>query len=86
MTSGGSRPSDTGEPGHPDPEIRRARSENFFSAIRASVWSKHTGENPRTPPLDPSLTTLVILNRISPTVDPALKIRKDLFQAPPEAI
>ena len=33
--------------GHPDPEIsggrRRGRSENFFSALRTSVWSKNMG-------------------------------------------
>ena len=34
--------------GHPDPEISwgrgRGRSENFFSALRTSVWSKNMGE------------------------------------------
>ena len=33
--------------GHPDPEISggrgRGRSENFFSALRTSVWSKNMG-------------------------------------------
>ena len=46
--SGGSRPSDMGggggEDGHPDPEITEGRSpKNFFSALRASVWSKNNG-------------------------------------------
>ena len=39
------RPSDKGRgPGHPDPEIRGGGGEvskkKFFSALRASVWSK----------------------------------------------
>ena len=46
--NGGSRPSDKvggGEAGHPDPEIRRGpASENFFSTLRASFWSKNKGE------------------------------------------
>ena len=42
--SGGSRPSDKGRPGHPDPEIRGGQvSTNFFSALLASVWSKIKG-------------------------------------------
>ena len=43
--SGGSRPSDKGRPGHPDPEISGGgRSQKrFFSAFRASVWSKNKG-------------------------------------------
>jgi len=43
------RPSDKGGPGHPDPEIRGAPGlKIFFSALRASVWSKNKGE--RAPP------------------------------------
>ena len=47
MVSGGSRPSDKGRGGgggrrHPDPEIGGERSsKNFFSTLRASVWSKN---------------------------------------------
>ena len=50
-----------GEPGHPDPEIRKwkgggGRSPTLFSALRASVWSKNKGgRTPRAPPLDPPL-------------------------------
>ena len=48
VCSGGSRPSDNwgGErgAGHSDPEIReRGRSQNFFSALRASVSSRNKG-------------------------------------------
>ena len=35
-------------PGHPDPEIRA--SKKFFSAPRASVWSKHKGGGEGGPP------------------------------------
>ena len=42
----GSRPPDKESPGHTDPEKREeGRSPNFFSALRASVWSK-TKEGP----------------------------------------
>ena len=62
-SSGGSRPSDKGGgggggDGHPDPEIRRGSPKKFFSAHRASVWSKNKGGRgrvPRAPPLDPPL-------------------------------
>ena len=45
-TSGGSRPSDKGSPGHPDPEIREGGrggpvSEILFWALRTSFWSKN---------------------------------------------
>ena len=55
--SGGSRPSDNGGSAHPDPEIRRGEvrlQKNFFSALRASVWSNNKGGQPppRAPPLD----------------------------------
>ena len=34
-------------PGHPDPEIRREPGlKFFFSALRASVWSKNKGGGP----------------------------------------
>ena len=60
--SGGSRPLDKGGWGggsHPDSEIMEGdRSQKqFFSALRASFWSKNKGEGraPRPPPLDPPL-------------------------------
>ena len=43
--------------GHPDPEIRvgwGVLKKNFFSAFRASVWSKNKGA-PRASALDPLL-------------------------------
>ena len=44
---------------HPDPEIRGGSGleKKFFSALRASVWSKTNGEAraPRTPTLGPPL-------------------------------
>ena len=47
-TTGGSRPSDKGRPGHPDPEIKEGGggpvSEILFSALRTSFWSKNKGE------------------------------------------
>ena len=46
--------------GHPDPEISGgggAASKNFFSALRASFWSKNKGGG-RTPFLDPPLKIL----------------------------
>ena len=48
-SSGGSRPSDKGGPGHPDPEIRVGGGgagdglKKFFSGLWASVWSKNGG-------------------------------------------
>ena len=46
-----------GGSGHPDLEIRGEPGlKNFFSVLRASVWSKIRGERaPRAPPLDPPL-------------------------------
>ena len=43
--SGGSRPSDKGEPGHPDPEMKRGgtASKKSFSALGASFSSKNKG-------------------------------------------
>ena len=32
--------------GHPDPEIVGTPSPKFFSALRASVWSKNKGDGP----------------------------------------
>ena len=60
QNSGGSRPSYKGGPGHPDPEIRGggAVSKKFFSALRASVWSKNKGG--QAPALDPSLLNHLI--------------------------
>ena len=53
----------SGESGHPNPEIsggRGDRSQNFFSALLASVWSKNKrGRCPRVPPLDPPVWTPV---------------------------
>ena len=46
--------------GHPDPEIRGAPvSKKFFSALRASIWSKYMGlgGGGGKPPLDPPLST-----------------------------
>ena len=51
--SGGSRPSDKGGPGHPDPEIRGERSQkkNFFQPFGPQFGLKMRGA----PPLDPPL-------------------------------
>ena len=46
-------------PGHPDPEIREIgqSKKNFFSALRATDWSKSEGGwAPRAPSLDLPLT------------------------------
>ena len=62
IDSGGSRPLDKGEPGHPDPEIRGGGPglKKFFSALRASVWSKKKGRTGSPGPfLDPPLIGLV---------------------------
>ena len=43
---------------HPDPEFRGGPGlKEFFSALRASVWSKNKGggQASRAPPLDPLL-------------------------------
>ena len=53
-----SRPSDKGEgggeSGHPDPEIRgEEQDQKFFSALRASVWSKNKWAGGRPPPGPP---------------------------------
>ena len=59
--SGGSRSSNKwGGASHPDPEIRGGGGgppKKIFSALRASVWSKHKGVGGplRAPPLDPPL-------------------------------
>ena len=62
--SGGFRPSDKwgggggeGGGGHPDPEIsgEGGGHNKFFSALRASVWSKNKGGGGRAPLLDPPL-------------------------------
>ena len=61
LSSGGSRPSDKGEGGHPDPEIKGGGAvlKAFFSALGALVWSKNKGGGggrvPRATPLDPPL-------------------------------
>ena len=61
--SGGSRPSDNGGPGHPDPEIKWGGPvwKKIFSALWASVWSKNkrgAPPPPRAPHLDPTLSVL----------------------------
>ena len=40
-----SRPSDKGEPGHPDPELRGGGGslEKFFGTVVASKWSQNKG-------------------------------------------
>ena len=55
INSGGSRPSDKGEPGHPDPEKKSGGgiSETILSALWASVWSKNKGVGGEVP-LEPS--------------------------------
>ena len=57
---GDGSPGEGGGGGHPDPKIRRGRGrppEKFFSALRASFWSKNKGGGrvPRAPPLDPPM-------------------------------
>ena len=74
--SGGSRPSDKGGgPGHSDPEIRGEPGlQIFFSALRASVWSKNKVGGcrvPRAPPLDPPPRPKV--RRYGKKVDMSLK-------------
>ena len=75
--SGGSRPSDNGGPGHPDPEIKWGGGlKKFCSALRASVWSKNKvggGRAPRAPPLDPPLS--VVHNELEYEVE-KLKYKK----------
>ena len=46
-----------GRAGHPDPEIEGGSDKKFFSAPRASIWSKNKGGPgpPRAPSLDPPL-------------------------------
>ena len=53
---GGSRPSDKGKPGHPDPEKKSGGgiSETILSALWASVWSKNKGVGGGEVPLEPS--------------------------------
>ena len=60
VVRGGCRPSDKEEGRHPDPEIRGgvhpdpeirgAVSKNFFSALRASVWSRNNENKGGAPP------------------------------------
>ena len=52
LSSGGSRPSDKGEGGHPDPEIKGGGAvlKAFFSALGALVWSKNKGGGGPGPP------------------------------------
>ena len=51
LYGGRSRPSDKGEPGHPDPEIRgHAVSKQIFPALQALVWSNNKGEGGAGPP------------------------------------
>ena len=61
ITNGGSRPSDKwgGGGGSSRPWDKGGPGRFFFSALRASVWSKNKGEGraPRAPPLDPPLMT-----------------------------
>ena len=64
INSDGSRPSDKGEPGHPDPEKKAGGdSENIFSALWAPVWSKNKGvgggRSPWNPPMDLPLIKVV---------------------------
>ena len=66
INSGGSRPSDKGEPSHPHPEKKRGggRSQkNFFSALWASVWSKNKGVGGRQAPwaLPPDLPLIKVV-------------------------
>ena len=58
----------TGEPGHPDPEIRKIGGgggghglQKFVSALWASVWSK-IKEGSRATTLDPPLSMIVLVN------------------------
>ena len=53
---GGSRPSDKGKPGHPDPEKKSGGggiSETILTTLWASVWSKNKGAGGEVP-LEPS--------------------------------
>ena len=47
--------------GHPDPEIRGS-SKKFFSALRASVWSKNRGGPGSPGPSHGSATATIVLN------------------------
>ena len=62
--------------GHPDPEMRGGGvvSKKFFSALRASFWSKNKGgpRAPRAPPLDPPLA-LQLPKSTSVTVEPGIR-------------
>ena len=51
--------------GHPDPEIRGADSK-FFSAIRASFWSKNKGVGAGTPWAPPLNPQLVLVTKLPP--------------------
>ena len=60
IRSGGSRPSDEGGPGHPDPEIRGrgggGGSKKFF---RTSGWSRNKGGRPPGPSHAPATDLIV---------------------------
>ena len=56
VCSGKSRPLDKWGGGHPDPEIRGGPSQNFVSALWASVWSNNKG-GPRPPGPSPGSAT-----------------------------
>ena len=57
--SGGSRPSDNGGPGHPDPAMRgEGVSKKIFLALRVSVWSKNKG-GPAPPGTSPRSATAI---------------------------
>ena len=62
--SGGSRPSHKGRPGHPHPDGGGRSQNRFFSAFRASVWSKNKGR--RAPSLDPPLKMIYARIRTDP--------------------
>ena len=70
--NGGSRPSDKGGGGggHPDPEIRRGpASENFFSALRASFWSKNKGGAPGPPSPSPGPPLTLLIRDLKPALN-----------------
>ena len=66
LFSGGSRPSDKGGDGHPDPEIRGVGGGGgrppykLFSALWASFWSKNKGGGPGLPGPSPGSATVVL--------------------------
>ena len=59
--SGGSRPSDDGGPGHPDPEIKLGgggRSQKIFFRLFGPQFGLKIRAPPRAPHLDPTLSVL----------------------------